>query len=78
MGEAAPRAAGCLSAEEVRRGLGVLRKVYLDEFTFGYDPESDPVNPWWVITKGRIASLLRAPTDEAIGHLVEVTAGEDW
>jgi hypothetical protein len=68
MGEAAPQAAEGTYRGDVEQALGLLRLLYGDEYTFGYDPAADE---FWVIRNGKIGSLLTAPTPEALGGLID-------
>ena len=68
MGEAAPRAAERAYRGDVEQALSLLRLLYGDEYTFGYDPAADE---FWVIRNGRMGSLLTAPTPEALGGLLD-------
>ena len=72
MGEAAPQAAEGAYRSDVEQGLRVLRLLYGDEYTFGYDPER---GVFWVIKDGKIGSVLTAPTLVALGGLIDSNPG---
>jgi hypothetical protein len=75
MGEVAPQAAEGAYRGDVDQALGLLRLFYGDRYTFGYDPEHNPGEPWWVMEDGRIGALLTAPTPEALGALIDSGTG---
>jgi hypothetical protein len=65
---AAPQAAEGTYSGDVEQALSLLRLLYGDEYTFGYDAER---GEFWVIKDGKIGSLLTAPTPEALGGLID-------
>lgn len=67
MGKAAPQAANGTYSGDVDQALSLLRLLYGDEYTFGYDPDRG----FWVIKDGKIRSLLTAPAPEALGGLLD-------
>lgn len=71
MGEAAPQAANGTYSGDVDQALSLLRLLYGDEYTFGYDPDRG----FWVIRDGKIGSLLTAPAPEALGGLLDSAPG---
>ena len=68
MGEVAPQAAEGAYRGDTGQALSLLRLLYDDDLTFGFDP---PSGEFWVVKDGRIGSLLTAPTPEALGGLID-------
>jgi hypothetical protein len=67
MDQAAPQAADGTYDGDIGQALGLLQLLFGDEYTFGFDPD----HGFWVIKDGGIASLLTAPTPEALGGLID-------
>jgi len=74
MSEAAPQATDSRSSEDTCKALEVLRLLWGDEYTFGYDPDRG----FWVIKDGRIGSLLTADAPEELARLLEEAEGTGW
>jgi len=69
---AAPQASGPAYSGDIEQALGLLRALYGDEYTFGYDPDG---GLFWVIKYGVIGSLLTAPTPEGLGRRIDGEPG---
>lgn len=72
MGKAPPQPAGSRYSEDVEQGLNLLRVVYEECFTSGYDTD---LNVFWVIKDGNIGTVLTAAAPAELGKLIEDTWG---
>jgi hypothetical protein len=63
MDEAAPQAAGRLSAGEIKDALRALNMVWGDEYLIGHDPERG----FWATPRG-VPTLFTAATPEELGN----------
>jgi hypothetical protein len=73
MGEAAPQAAGGMSAADISETQGLLQALYGDEYKFGYDPQQP--HPWWSMKGGNIGSLHTADSPQELGREIDDPEG---
>jgi hypothetical protein len=71
MDEAAPQAAGGMTADEISKALGALQLLYGHPYKFGYDAEPG----WWVIKDGNVGWILTAASPTELARKVEDAEG---
>jgi hypothetical protein len=70
MDEAAPQAAGGMSAEDTEQALGYLRLLWGDEFLIGHDEQG-----YWATRHGEVGGRIMRADDP--GKLGELMSGYD-
>lgn len=70
MDEAAPQAAGGMSAEHIAKVLDVLRLLWNDEYLIGHDD----AHGWWASGRGVIGHIMTASSPEELGQML----GDDF
>jgi hypothetical protein len=70
MDEAAPQAAGGMSAEDIAKVLDVLRLLWDDEYLIGHDD----THGWWASRRGALGRIMTANSPEELGQMI----GDDF
>jgi hypothetical protein len=70
MDQAAPQAAGGMSAEDTAKVLDVLRLLWEDEYLVGFDDD----HGWWASRRGAIGHIMIANSPDELGQML----GDDF
>lgn len=70
MDQAAPQAAGSMSAEDIAKVLDALRPLWEDEYLVGFDDD----HGWWASRLGVIGHIMTANSPEELGQML----GDDF